>query len=303
MESFKVNGHEIKLHKLFLVVGSSTGFYNVCQNGLWEAVGEKIGLPVGAWTTCSQSTSPVDQLCKIYHDALLDFEYTWDDSFKPVDPTAIFPLPPRLQFLRPEVENLAVIDTHIQQQEPHFEANTQESLGASARGQLSSLDYAHLGVQEQEASTHDQAGPEFYSQAGLSIDGGIMDSFLGLVPDPQSPVGQLINNARVLEVSPDDIVSEPFGAETKAYSASLYRNYQKRIPQVITKHWPLSSRQLAAFSATGGCPGRPPAFSPQPGGDAISLRRDANRRQKLLPDYDDKMETTSGPYRQTSVFH
>ncbi|KAG8913443.1 hypothetical protein FRC00_002397, partial [Tulasnella sp. 408] len=106
-DSARINGKEVELHKLFFTVGALGGCRAVSEKVLWRVVGAKLGLPSFDEPTPASKPKVAVRLAKIYERVLADFETYWYKSFRPGDPSTIFPLPPELQYLHPERERLA----------------------------------------------------------------------------------------------------------------------------------------------------------------------------------------------------
>ncbi|KIO15995.1 hypothetical protein M407DRAFT_34375 [Tulasnella calospora MUT 4182] len=110
----RVGGREVELHQLFFVVGALGGYRAVWEKQLWPVVGVKLGLLDLDGTKSSQSSPALtDQLSAVYHSTLADFETHWCESLRPTDPESVFPLPPQLQFLHPEIEEFTKATFHM----------------------------------------------------------------------------------------------------------------------------------------------------------------------------------------------
>ncbi|KAG8897219.1 hypothetical protein FRC00_004649 [Tulasnella sp. 408] len=107
LEPPRVDGKEVELHKLFLMVGALGGCRAVFEKRSWPLVGAKIGYPYFNGSMPYSKSEVGDQLSKVYQRLLADFEVHWHNSLRPRDPTSVFPLPPQLQYLHPEIERLA----------------------------------------------------------------------------------------------------------------------------------------------------------------------------------------------------
>lgn len=104
----------------------------VFEKKLWPIIGAKVGLSDLNGPVPYSEPEVADQLSKVYHKVLADFEVHWRDSLKPCDPSAIFPLPPQLQYLHPEIERLATT-RFLWQQQPQ---QSQRLLGAGLQQAL-----------------------------------------------------------------------------------------------------------------------------------------------------------------------
>ncbi|KAG8905290.1 hypothetical protein FRC01_008411, partial [Tulasnella sp. 417] len=124
----RVDGKEVALYKLFLMVGALGGCRPVFEKKLWSIVAAKIGFPYFTGPPPYSKPDVAEQVSKIYQKMLADFEVHWHNSLRPGDPNSTFPLPPQLQYLRPEVERLATAQFPLQQ--PQKPLRRGRSLGA-----------------------------------------------------------------------------------------------------------------------------------------------------------------------------
>ncbi|KAG9050297.1 hypothetical protein FS837_006407 [Tulasnella sp. UAMH 9824] len=114
LERPEIGGKEIELNQLFLIVGALGGHRAVREKQLWPVVEAKLGLLDLDEAKASQSRPALtEQLSTIYQNTLADFETHWYNSLHPSDPGSAFPLPPQLQFLHPEIQNLVNTTTHM----------------------------------------------------------------------------------------------------------------------------------------------------------------------------------------------
>ncbi|KAG8899464.1 hypothetical protein FRC00_001397 [Tulasnella sp. 408] len=221
----RIDGKGVELHKLFLMVGALGGCRAVFEKKLWPVVGAKIGFPDFSGPLPYSKPEVADQLSKIYQNLLADFEVHWHTSLRPRDPRSVFPLPPQLQYLHPEIERLATPQFPLQQQQPQQQQQLQRPLGAgppqqpdaSARGptpnqmgqQTPQMGKIQAATQQQEAIMRKQPGVAFPSQPGSSGQGGPMGipSLLDLPP----MVPQLFNNPDIQKLSPDDLKRRGLG--------------------------------------------------------------------------------------------
>ncbi|KAG8928924.1 hypothetical protein FRC01_005170 [Tulasnella sp. 417] len=106
-----VGGKEVELHKLFLIVGLLGGWRAVLERGLWPFIGEQLELPQLDEPMTPSNLDSTEELRNIYQTVLAEFEADWHEAIRPNDPSSTFPLPPKLQHLRPELEGLAPTQT------------------------------------------------------------------------------------------------------------------------------------------------------------------------------------------------
>ncbi|KAG8917458.1 hypothetical protein FRC01_002441, partial [Tulasnella sp. 417] len=105
---------------------------HVTEKKLWPAVGAKIQF----LDVTNQSLFPepevADQLFKYYKKALANFEIHWNDLFRACDPSATFPLPSHLRYLRPEIERFAynLLPVLLQQPGPLKVEDSQPSVNS-----------------------------------------------------------------------------------------------------------------------------------------------------------------------------
>lgn len=139
LESPQINEKEVELPNLFLIVGALGGWRDVrrllitsdaiakvtiqiqvSEKMLWQVVGEEIGLLSLVGPMPPSKPEVAEQLSKIYGNILAAFEAHWHTMLSPRDPNSIFPLPPQLQHLHPEIERLATTLLLWRQQQERF---------------------------------------------------------------------------------------------------------------------------------------------------------------------------------------
>ncbi|KAG9003947.1 hypothetical protein FRB90_011085 [Tulasnella sp. 427] len=230
----RVDGQEVELHKLFLMVGALGGGQAVFDKKLWQVVGAKIGFPYFNGPLPYSKPEVAEQLARIYQKILSDFEIHWHNSLKQHDPKAIFPLPPQLQYLHPEIERLATAQFPAQQQPPQ---QSQLQLGGgpqpppdgTARGPTPSqmtqrtpqLGQAQAANQQQEALMRNQPGVAFPGAPGQANQMPNAPE-LGNMP-PQGPLQQLVANPDFLKLSPTELKQRGFSDEA-IQKLMIYRN-------------------------------------------------------------------------------
>lgn len=157
LESPQINGKEVELPNLFLIVGALGGQravrrllissntiakvpiqVQVSEKMLWQVVGEEIGFLSLVGPMSPSKLEVAEQLSEIYGNILADFEAHWHATFSSRDPNSIFPLPPQLQHLHPEIERLATKLVVWRQQSERFpclvEVEPQQPVCGNAMG-------------------------------------------------------------------------------------------------------------------------------------------------------------------------
>ncbi|KAG8911064.1 hypothetical protein FRC01_005946, partial [Tulasnella sp. 417] len=301
-----VDGKEVKLSSLFFMVGVFGGYKAVNEKKLWPVVGAKIGFPgFNGQPACSKPES-ADQLSEIYQKILAEFELHWQNSFRPRDPTSIFPLPPDLWYLHPSIKRFVMMQFPLgpQQQQQHSqrplrEGPPQQPVG-DGRGptpnQMSrhtmQMGQSQAFIQQQEASMRNQPGvaslPQFAAsgQEGPVRGAGLANLpplLQGLIVSPEflkiSPEGlkgsgvddQIVSNIRACLMSQTPM-------PTNLYSFGFYRKDRKidglspgEAPQLTPGNRPISG--LRVYQQLGPHPGshmpQPSALPAQPSGDQI----------------------------------
>ncbi|KAG8943504.1 hypothetical protein FRC04_002855 [Tulasnella sp. 424] len=154
LDPLLVDGKEVALHELFLVVGALGGCRAVFEKKLWPVVGGKIGFPYFNGAIPYSKPEVAEQLSKIYQKILADFEVHWHNSLRPLDPNSIFPLPAQLQYLHPEIGRLTTIQFLLPQpQQPRrpLGAGPQQPPDGGPTAQLSAT-IASLNVSPEQLS-------------------------------------------------------------------------------------------------------------------------------------------------------
>ncbi|KAG8906540.1 hypothetical protein FRC01_007983, partial [Tulasnella sp. 417] len=116
----RVDEKKAELPELFLVVGAVGGWRAVSEKMLWPAVSAKIGFLSFVGPVLHSKPKEAELLSEVYENLLAEFEVHWHTSLKPHDPGSIFPLPPQLQHLHPEIEKLAASLVLLRQQQEQF---------------------------------------------------------------------------------------------------------------------------------------------------------------------------------------
>ncbi|KAG8913773.1 hypothetical protein FRC01_004392, partial [Tulasnella sp. 417] len=116
----QVDEKKAELPELFLVVGAVGGWRAVSEKMLWPAVSAKIGFLSFVGPVLHSKPKEAELLSEVYENLLAEFEVHWHTSLKPHDPGSIFPLPPQLQHLHPEIEKLAASLILLRQQQEQF---------------------------------------------------------------------------------------------------------------------------------------------------------------------------------------
>ncbi|KAG9035587.1 hypothetical protein FS837_001882 [Tulasnella sp. UAMH 9824] len=236
LEPPRVGGKEVELHKLFLMVGAFGGYRAVFEKKTWPVVGVKIGLsPLnGLLPYCKSEVA--EQLSEIYLKILGDFELHWHNSLRPGDPTSMFPLPPQLQYLHPEIERLATAHLPLQQQlllQPQHPSGAGLQLSphgnatASIPNQMVQQTYgvgpAQAATRSQETITRNYPVVTFSPQPDPSGQGETM-----AVPssaDLPPPLQWLFTNPDILKLGPEEIkrrgVSDEVIQKVMAYRQHL----------------------------------------------------------------------------------
>ncbi|KAG8917642.1 hypothetical protein FRC01_002315 [Tulasnella sp. 417] len=209
----RVDGKEVELHKLFLVVGALGGYRAVFEQKLWPIVGAKIGFPYFSGPLPYSKPEVAEQLSKIYQKILADFEVHWHNSLRVSDPNSTFPLPPQLQYLHPQIDRLVTGQFQLQQlpqplqpQRP-LGAGPSQQPDAGARGPTNEIGQQTLQMgqpqAQQEAIMCNEPGAVFPTQAGPPGQAVPMvaTSLANLEPQFQ----QLLENPEVLKLSPDEL--------------------------------------------------------------------------------------------------
>ncbi|KAG8913445.1 hypothetical protein FRC00_002399 [Tulasnella sp. 408] len=290
LESPCVGGKEIELHQLFLIVGAFGGYRAVSEKKTWPVVATKIGLsPLnGLLPHCKPEVA--EQLSEIYLRILGDFEVHWHNSLRPGDPTSIFPLPPQLQYLRPEIERLATGQFPLQPQQPQQPQQPERPLGAepprqpdiNARRpipnqmgpQTPQMGQTQAATQQQEAIVRNQPGVALPSQPGPSGSGGPI-----AVPSPANlppPLQWLFANSDILKLGPEELKMRGLSDEV-IEKALMYRQHliSKTIQVEKEQEVVLQQRQLQAQQQTWalggvlGATGLQSSALPQPGGPLL----------------------------------
>ncbi|KAG9033074.1 hypothetical protein FRB95_000578 [Tulasnella sp. JGI-2019a] len=104
-----IEGKDVDLGKLFLLVGGAGGYDQAIATGKWGLIGANIGFPhYGGQNGEPMQAAPnvTEQLAKIYERLLLRFEQHWYHSLRQQDPMAPIPLPKHLQHLHPRLQNI-----------------------------------------------------------------------------------------------------------------------------------------------------------------------------------------------------
>ncbi|KAG8914777.1 hypothetical protein FRC01_003922 [Tulasnella sp. 417] len=225
----RVDGKEVELHKLFLMVGALGGCRAVYERKLWPVVGAKIGFPFLNGPLPYSKPEVAEQLSKIYHKILADFEVHWHNSLRSSDPNSTFPLPPQLQYLHPEIDRLATIQLPLQQpQQPQrlLGAGPRQQPDADTRGPTPNeiaLQVPQMGQPQvqQEPIVGNQPVVVFPAQGGPrgQTEPMVATSLANLPPQLQ----QLLTNPEVLELSPDELKRRGLSEEI-IQRIMLYRN-------------------------------------------------------------------------------
>ncbi|KAG9050295.1 hypothetical protein FS837_006405 [Tulasnella sp. UAMH 9824] len=136
----KFRGETVELPKRFFIVGALGGCIAVRVKQLWLIVGAKLGfLDFDAKEAPQPRLALIGQLSAIYQTILTDFETHWRNSLGPTDPNFVFPLPPQLQFLQPEIDELATILFHEDvelHRTLHIEPQHETNVGAKSASSI-----------------------------------------------------------------------------------------------------------------------------------------------------------------------
>lgn len=153
------------------------------------------------------------QLSDFYLTVLADFEELWHDSFKRHDPTATFPLPSPLRFLRPNIERLA----HLEPPSP-LENNGGSGSGAfptpNRSGRVATADpiaqrtalacSSEIVTGNQDSIIQDQNVLPFSTQLGLRCLQGPGMAGSDVLP-PDGALSQAAHNPEALRLVPADL--------------------------------------------------------------------------------------------------
>lgn len=124
-------GKLVAIHRLFLWVGVLGGWRVVTEKKLWPAVGAKLQFLDVTDLSLFPAPEVADQLLKFYEKVLANFETHWNNLFRACDPSAMFPLPRHLRYLRPEIERFAYDMLRVLlPQPPHVEAENSQPSGS-----------------------------------------------------------------------------------------------------------------------------------------------------------------------------
>ncbi|KAG8915245.1 kinase-regulated stress-responsive transcription factor skn7 [Tulasnella sp. 417] len=198
----RVDGKEVGLHKLFLMVGALGGCRAVSEKRLWPVVGAKIGFAYFNGPLPYSKAEVAEQLSKIYQKILADFEVHWHNSLRVGDPNSTFPLPPQLQYLHPEISRLATAQLQLQQpQHPQF------PWGGGPHPQLDVSANQPGEVAPPQADPPGQAGPM------------VAASLANLPPQVQ----QFLTSPEGMRLSPDELKRRGISEEI-IQRVMIYRN-------------------------------------------------------------------------------
>ncbi|KAG9002287.1 hypothetical protein FRB90_011409 [Tulasnella sp. 427] len=249
-----LDGQQVELHKLFLMVGALGGGRAVSDRNLWQVVGARIGFPDLNGPLPYSKPEVADQLAGIYQNILSDFENNWHNSLKHHDPKAIFPLPPQLQYLHPGIERLATAQFPVQQQLPQLPQlrlgggpqtlpdKTESSATPSQMAQQMDLTFTHFLGQQQYPISRSISSP---SQLGAPSSRATELFWIptALFPSPAAPHPfketllpahvDLLHAPKLATVGPKVTPSKP-KPRTKAEALETQRGTTK---QPFTEAW------------------------------------------------------------------